>query len=399
MKCRKSVAAMIAAGEQGAFVQALIDLKNTRPSIIPAAQADGAKGRYDDYVWMHKAAFSLIHLGPSFGPWHREILRQLELDLRDVSGNPDLYIPYWDWPTARQAGDPGWPFVNDLMGGFGAAGNFAVTTGPFAGATGDWDINVTDAGDPHTVLRRVTNPNPASSSLPTTGATVGALAAQPYDSSPYNDNNFPTNAQAAASFRKSLEFFLHNGPHNWVGNQNSTAFLDMMAFASPNDPVFFLHHAQVDRMWSMWEDKYPNLDHFLPVTGANPGHNLNEVMSVMDPSFFNFPVLGTNAANVDLHATGVWYDTDVPEVALATPSVSFGTIPAGLTTYFPVQFTVEGCHAMRFRITGVAGAGFSIPPGNALVDVPATDDPSARTADVFVQCTAPADGSPVGPAR
>jgi hypothetical protein len=42
MKCRKSVAAMIAAGEQGTFVQAVLDLKNNEPSIIAAAQADGA---------------------------------------------------------------------------------------------------------------------------------------------------------------------------------------------------------------------------------------------------------------------------------------------------------------------------------------------------------------------
>ncbi|MDJ0817423.1 MAG: tyrosinase family protein [Desulfobacterales bacterium] len=397
MKCRKSVAAMIAANEQGAFIQAVIDLKNTRPSIIAQAQADGAQNRYDDYVWMHKAAFSLIHLGPAFGPWHREILRQFELDLRDVSGNPNIYIPYWDWPTARQPNDPGWPFINDLMGGLGTGANNAVEAGPFAGSTGNWDINVKDVGDTHTVLRRVSSTNPTSQSLPDDTDVRDSLGAQPYDSNPYNDNNFPSNAQASASFRKSLEFFLHNGPHNWVGNQNNTLFLDMMARSSPNDPIFFLHHAQVDRMWSLWQDKYPNLNHFEPVSGANSGHNLNEVMDLMDVSYFNFPVLATNAANVDLHATGVWYDTDLPEVALATPSVNFGTIPAGLTTYFPVQFTVEGCRAMRFRITGIAGSGFSIPPGNAIVDVPATDDPSPRTIDVFVRCIAPADGSPVGP--
>lgn len=404
MKCRKSVAAMIAAGEQGAFVQAVLDLKNSRPSIIADAQADGAQSRYDDYVWMHKAAFPLIHLGPAFGPWHREILRQFELDLRDASGNPDICVPYWDWPTARQPGDPGWPFVNDLMGGLGTGPNNAVQTGPFAGSTGDWDINVRDVGETHTVLRRASSTSPMSPSLPNAVAARNSLAAQPYDSTPYNDNNFPSGAEAAASFRKSLEFFLHNGPHNWVGREvlppagnAGDLFLDMMAMSSPNDPIFFLHHAEVDRMWSLWQDKNPTLDHFAPLSGANSGHNLNDVMDVMASSYFNFPVLGTNAANVDLHATGVWYDTDLPDVTLATPSVNFGSIPAGLTTYFPVQFTVEGCRAMRFRITGIAGSGFSIPPGNTLVNVPATDDPSPRTIDVFVQCTAPGDGSAVGP--
>jgi hypothetical protein len=396
MACRKSVAATIAAGEQGAFVQAVLDLKNTRPSIIPAAQLLGATNRYDDYVWMHLAAFSLIHLGPAFGPWHREVLRQFELDLRDVSGNPDICIPYWDWPTGRQPGDPDWPFLNDLLGGLGTGPGNAVQTGPFAGSTGDWDIRVTDPGDAHTVLRRVSVTNPGSSWLPSTTTSRDALSASPYDSSPYNDNNFPSPGDSAASFRKSLEFFLHNGPHNWVGNEDSD-FLDMMAATSPNDPIFFLHHAQIDRMWSTWQDRNPMLDHFTPVSGAFEGHNLNDVMDIMDASFFNFPVLATNAANIDLHAAGVWYDTDLPQVTLATPSVNFQDIPAGLTTYFPVQFTVEGCRTMRFTITGVGGSGFSIPPAQVNVDVPATDDPSPRTVNVFVRCIAPSDGSPVGP--
>ena len=25
--------------------------------------------------------------------------------------------------------------------------------------------------------------------------------------------------------------------------------------AVPNDPVFFLHHANVDRLWAMWQDQ------------------------------------------------------------------------------------------------------------------------------------------------
>ncbi|KAF6800328.1 tyrosinase central domain containing protein [Colletotrichum sojae] len=30
-----------------------------------------------------------------------------------------------------------------------------------------------------------------------------------------------------------------------------------MTFSAPNDPVFFLHHTQVDRLWWMWQMRDP----------------------------------------------------------------------------------------------------------------------------------------------
>lgn len=388
---------MLAAGEETAFVAAVLRLKNVEPSIITQAQALGATNRYDDYVWLHLAAFSLIHTGPAFGPWHREMLRQFELDLRATAGDDSLYIPYWDWPNGNDSGDAGWPFTPGLMGGLGTGAGFLVETGPFAEAGGNWPIRVTDPGDPHTGLRRVASTNPASTSIPSATTVRTALSASPYDSVPYNATNFPSAAEAAASFRKSLEFFLHNGPHNWVGNEDPS-FLDMMTASSPNDPIFFLHHAEIDRIWQIWQERQgvPPGATFVPTTGASPGHNRDQVMDIMDPSYFNFPVRDTNAATLDLHAAGVWYDTDVPELSLSTPTVDFGSIPAGMTTYRPVQFSVQGCREMRFRITGVGGAGYFIPPGNALVPFPAATEPDARTADVFLAATAPSDGSPLG---
>ncbi|MFI1577533.1 tyrosinase family protein [Embleya sp. NPDC020630] len=50
-------------------------------------------------------------------------------------------------------------------------------------------------------------------------------------------------------FRNRLEGFigtgLHNQVHRWVGG-------DMGPASSPNDPVFYLHHCNVDRLWEGW---------------------------------------------------------------------------------------------------------------------------------------------------
>jgi tyrosinase len=43
----------------------------------------------------------------------------------------------------------------------------------------------------------------------------------------------------------------HGGGHYTVGNEMSDLF------SSPNDPVFFVHHGQVDRVWAIWQGLDP----------------------------------------------------------------------------------------------------------------------------------------------
>ena len=54
---------------------------------------------------------------------------------------------------------------------------------------------------------------------------------------------FDTNAEGPDGF--------HTAGHLGVGG------IMMDAWASPQDPVFFLHHAQVDHMWSLWQGLNP----------------------------------------------------------------------------------------------------------------------------------------------
>src|SRR4051812_46282215 len=106
MKCRELVSvADLTLSERTAFTNALLALKIAPSRIALAATAvtngGGTPNRYDDYVWMHSTVGAGAHFGPAFGPWHREFLRQMEFDLRQVSGDPDIIIPYWDWTTGR----------------------------------------------------------------------------------------------------------------------------------------------------------------------------------------------------------------------------------------------------------------------------------------------------------
>jgi tyrosinase len=44
---------------------------------------------------------------------------------------------------------------------------------------------------------------------------------------------------------------LHSGGHHTIGGDAGDLY------SSPNDPVFFLHHAMVDRIWWMWQALHP----------------------------------------------------------------------------------------------------------------------------------------------
>ncbi len=380
MNCRKNVSRMLPA-EKIAYVNAVLALKAEAitQAALPQAWAAGARNRYDVYVWIHMMVGFGAHRGAAFAPWHREFLRQFELDLQRVSGNPKLTIPYWDWITARTPADAGWPFTNDLMGGMGTGADNRVETGKFAESAGLWTINVEPSEADY--LRRNTGQNPAD--LPDIAESTLCLSRVDFDANPFATTAFPTSAQIQASFRKCLEFVLHNGPHGWVGG-------NMMPMTSPNDPVFFLHHCNVDRYWAVWQQKNAGgLTNYQPVSGT-ANHSLNSVMQMLDQAFYNFPVLATPAQLLDHKSLGFMYDTDLPILSLATPSVVFGEVPENTNTYLPVQFNIETCRKIKFRITAIGGnAAFQVPdfttPYEAIVQ-PSEGEP--QVGEVFVKLNA-----------
>ena len=50
---------------------------------------------------------------------------------------------------------------------------------------------------------------------------------------------------------------------------------------SPNDPIFFLHHCNVDRLWADWQNRHPTAS-YEPQSGGPQGHNLGDPMFPWD---------------------------------------------------------------------------------------------------------------------
>lgn len=204
------------------------------------------------------------HRGPVFLPWHRLMLAWLELYLQRALDDREFGLPYWDWAAdgtppfpggvATPAGSPLWQDTPDALGGAG----IPVPGGGFAydpADPGSFRVRIVTDGDgalrqtaDRGLVRRFGRPEPfGSPTLPTTTHVLHSLDAflEP-DMGVYD---FPDYDAASRGFRNRLEGFrgpgLHNQVHRWVGG-------DMGPASSPNDPVFFLHHCNVDRVWESW---------------------------------------------------------------------------------------------------------------------------------------------------
>jgi len=82
----------------------------------------------------------------------------------------------------------------------------------------------------------------------------------------------------------------------------------MLGMGSPNDPVFFLHHAFCDKMWAMWQrSKMANgssiEETYAPAKDGPPGHNLDDVIFPWDDKT-------TPRSVLDYHALGYRFDDD-----------------------------------------------------------------------------------------
>jgi tyrosinase len=250
------------------FVQAVLELKRM--------------GGYDKYVTLHAKYFAsdgetglrVAHMAPTFFPWHRQFLLTFERDLQMI--DPGVSIPYWDWIRDRSASSPLWGA--DFMGGNGRDSDGQVMTGPFAHRYGNWPITYGVTQERY-LTRNMGRPD-RPLVLPTKSELDAVLAMGTYDTAPWNS------APSTKGFRNKIEGwtvsetkggYLHNRVHQWVGGH-------MVGGASPNDPVFWLHHAFIDLIWVRWQRRHPHSGYLpsRPLTAHNPEHgrviSLNEKM-------------------------------------------------------------------------------------------------------------------------
>ncbi|WP_406209801.1 tyrosinase family protein [Kitasatospora sp. NBC_01560] len=291
--------------ERDRFLEALIRLKQRQAPGAPAGV-----GVYDRFVALHGAVMAVIapglpagetvnygHWNIGFCAWHRKYLREFELALQ--AEVPGVTVPYWNW--ADHVGATGTLFTDDFLGSL-RTGAPAPLTGsvlrrqvPPAERPAWWPAGA--GGFPvHPLLVEGFGTSLARGSVgvswPPTRSSVDQLAqllVQQPGVHPFwyfwlvleqGAQPVLTDLGVQATTRT------HNRGHNFIGGHMSQAF-------SPNDPVFWLHHANVDRIWAAWQagrlaavpgsvpaDHYPPAAEESPFSGdpAPPGHRLGDVM-------------------------------------------------------------------------------------------------------------------------
>ncbi|KAM0124116.1 hypothetical protein ACHAO1_011136 [Botrytis cinerea] len=237
-----------------AAVQCMTNL----PPITPLSVVPGVRSRHDDFGAVHVNQTAYIHWTSIFLAWHRYYTWAYETALRDECGYNGTQ-PYWDWSsTDTVAAHPLFDGSDTSIGGNGAFvegyTDFVILPTPVivnvSGAAGTGGGCITDG--PFVNL---------SSHLGPHGAPIS-------DGFAYNPRCLTRNfrdyiLQRDLSYQnvttnmltEDLQSFsnymgastgLHSNGHTVTGG------LQDDLWASAQDPSFVFHHAQVDRVWTLW---------------------------------------------------------------------------------------------------------------------------------------------------
>lgn len=147
-----------------------------------------------------------------FLPWHRAYLNYFELicisalkEAPAIDGADQFALPYWDWATRSTVPTP---FLDQNSPLYHPRDNTTLSSATFAATNID------------RILRA------QSFTVFGSSATRAQRSGEPSATGP-----------------------LEGGPHNTVHSQIGA---DMVTYMSPLDPIFWLHHNNIDRLWDSW---------------------------------------------------------------------------------------------------------------------------------------------------
>ena len=258
--------------------------------------------------WFRNAFIHLMdcpHGNWWFYVWHRGYLGFFERTIRALSGDDTFALPYWDWTQLPRIPEQMFDGVltptdkayehytgnlarftsfikaalNSSWGGLTPAQHGQLNTRGYTDFDKLW--NDVTGYDPDPNVEAGISGNEAfaitcgARYLSRDNALLDTQTA--YDCSPFviyggllpTDFNNPT---AYLSFTSSktashnsapgsftvLEGMPHNNVHNYIGGVGPIdpgPYGNMTNFLSPVDPIFFLHHANMDRLWDVWTRK------------------------------------------------------------------------------------------------------------------------------------------------
>jgi tyrosinase len=157
-------------------------------------------------------------------PWHRAYLVSFERICRQLSGYDNFRLPYWDWTANRQMPAT---FMQETYNG---APNPLFDKSRTVKST---DSLPEDTFGPSHMNNIISEPN-----------FEMFMSSHPSG----QDSTDPKWQRVGGAYGP-----LESGPHNYV--HSSFVGGNMITFMSPLDPIFWLHHANLDRIWDLWNKR------------------------------------------------------------------------------------------------------------------------------------------------
>jgi Common central domain of tyrosinase/Polyphenol oxidase middle domain len=170
-----------------------------------------------------------------FLSWHRMYLYFFEKILISYQKNKSLRLPYWDPLENVPSDDTRFPklYATERYDSV-----YKKKTAPNKGSK---------------IIKNVSNPlyNSTRRNEPYPIKTPGQNDVDEYDS--YEDAvNSVLNYRSYCDFLYQIQNKVHHDIHAYVGGGTG----DISKFlTAPSDPAFFLHHANIDRLWERWVKK------------------------------------------------------------------------------------------------------------------------------------------------
>ncbi|KAI9292030.1 Di-copper centre-containing protein [Neoconidiobolus thromboides FSU 785] len=197
--------------------------------------------RYDEFARIHLENAPFAHGTIQFLVWHREYILQFEQLLRTIS--PNIVLPYWDWSIDFQ--DPASSSVlqSFMLGGNGNPDNEnCVENGIFGNMLMSYPRQ-------HCLKRQYDLGNRMSNFFSTNSLL-----------------NMIRNSNSYQRFNNDIEMLPHARVHvNLGGNEG-----DMSYMFSTNDPLFWLHHTFIDKIYYEWQQQHPSLATSFPGDNNQP---------------------------------------------------------------------------------------------------------------------------------
>jgi hypothetical protein len=278
----------------------------------------------------------------NFFGWHRMYLYYFERVLRWAANDPTLTLPYWDYTNPVQTALP--------------------------------DAFQDHSPDPNSPLYDWRRSEALNEGLATLNPPITDI-----DGPLTTDKNF-------LQYEGDIETGVHGNVHCSVGQTCPIALMGLVGVAA-NDPIFYEHHANIDRMWSCWQHAHPN---------ERPGDWQNEEFSFVDEN--GAKVTRVVKDFLDTKALGYVYDNESkctraapPQIAAAQTGVPEQAVAALASTAQPVQLNPTttsvdlSIPGPRLHELTAAASGHAL----VLQDVSSLSDPGALLSVYIARKDAP----------